>query len=98
MLSEVSAADDLIYEGMSAERMCERDLCDREATCLVWCDHHRKGCDYTGFRCDVHFNLLYLDTVRQMDAISKGWLSLCKKCGGIIPLGVLSDHLRWARL
>lgn len=77
---------------------CESGDCDRQAAVMVWCDHHVKGCDYTGFRCEIHFNLLLLDTVRQMKSIADDWLSLCASCGQVVEAGILSDHLRWARL
>lgn len=72
--------------------------CDFEATYMVWCDHHQQGCDYTGYRCDIHLNLLVQETMRQIKAIEQGWLSLCDTCGAVVESGVLPDHLRWARL
>lgn len=78
---------------------CETSFpCDLQATVMVWCDHHIKGCDYTGFRCDVHFNLLYQETLRQIDSIRQGWLSICANCALVMEDGPISDHLRWIRL
>lgn len=78
---------------------CESSFdCDNEASYMVWCDHHVRGCNYTGYRCDIHFNLLYQETVRLMDRIDSGWLSLCDKCGSVLEAGDVSDHLRWVRL
>lgn len=72
--------------------------CDVAATALVWCDHHQLGCDYTGFRCDVHLNLLHLETVREVESIRRNGLTLCDRCGARIEAGVVSDHFRWMRL
>lgn len=98
MLTE-SEIDPLLASGASQENKCESGRgCDFPATYMVWCDHHAKGCDYTGFRCDIHFNLLHQETVRQIKSIEQGWLSLCDRCGKVINAGQVSDHLRWVRL
>lgn len=80
-------------------RTCETTKgCDRVATAMVWCDHHELGCDYTGLRCDVHLNLLHLETVREVEAIRRNWLTLCDSCGVRLEAGMVSDHFRWMRL
>lgn len=89
-----------VLDGVREAKPCESSKqCDFEATYMVWCDHHKKGCDYTGYRCDIHFNLLHQETVRQMRAVDTGWLSLCASCGKVIPPGrPISEYLRWVRL
>lgn len=91
--------DPMVVAEVSEAKACESGVgCQFEASYMVWCDHHKKGCDYTGYRCDIHFNLLYQETVRQMKAIDQGWLSLCDRCGKVVISGQVSDHLRWVRL
>lgn len=94
-----SLAESVLAEQLSEENMCEwRNGCQWPATYMVWCDHHRKGCDYTGYRCDLHFNMLYRETLRMMQSIKSQWLSLCRTCGLMVEAGEVSDHLRWVRL
>ena len=82
------------------DKPCETSLteCPNRATCAVWCDHHVQGCDYTGFRCDVHLNLLRLEVQRNVDAIHAGRECLCARCGERVAGTDISDHLRWVRL
>lgn len=65
---------------------------------MVWCDHHIQGCNYTGFRCDVHRNLLVQEVQREISMIRRGWILVCDGCdqeyGGLN----VSDHVRWIRL
>lgn len=93
-------ADDVkvLTDGLDS-KPCESSFkCDREAAYMVWCDHHVKGCDYTGFRCEVHFNLLFQETLRQIKSIKDGWLSICASCDTVVEAGIVADHLRWIRL
>lgn len=81
------------------ERVCETtDQCDAPATFMVWCDHHVLGCDYTGYRCDIHRNLLELETRREVDRINRGQKYECFNCNTPIKGGALSDHFRYLRL
>lgn len=72
--------------------------CDHPATYMVWCDHHIQGCDYTGYRCDVHRNLLELESRRQIDAIRAGLNCVCAMCNAVVLGTNLSDHFRWMKL
>lgn len=72
--------------------------CDYPATYMVWCDHHIQGCDYTGYRCDVHRNLLELESRRQLDAIRAGIHCVCFVCDAVVVGTNLSDHFRWMKL
>lgn len=72
--------------------------CDYPATFMVWCDHHIQGCDYWGYRCDVHRNLLELESRRQVDAIRSGLRCVCAKCNEVVVGEKLSDHFRWIRI
>lgn len=72
--------------------------CDNPADVMVWCDHHFCGCDYTGYRCRIHLNILVLETKRQLDAMRKAWLNYCARCKDIVQPGELEDHLRWIPL
>lgn len=93
------SSDELCGTDVLEAKPCESDMgCSDQATVMVWCDHHRRGCDYTGFRCDKHFQMLYAEAVSQMEKMQDSWLSLCATCFGVVEVGVLSDHLRWVRL
>ena len=72
--------------------------CNLPATYMVWCDHHIQGCDYTGFRCDIHRNLLELESRRQVDAIRAGIHCVCAVCAAVVDGTELSDHFRWIKL
>ena len=82
-----------------SDQVCETtSQCDSPATFMVWCDHHVLGCNYTGYRCDIHRNLLELETRREVDRINMGQKSECFHCGIRIKGGSLSDHFRYLRL
>lgn len=74
--------------------------CDFEATTMMWCDHTRLGCDYTGYRCDIHRNLMILETVRCIDLMKRNpeKVFICVECRQRITAGSLTDHLRWVRI
>lgn len=75
--------------------------CEFEAAVMVWAQHHQSGCGYTGFRCDIHFNFLVREALREMERIRQcpdGYGAFCDLCGERVELGILSDHLRWIRL
>ena len=82
------------------DKPCESTYgeCEHPATFLIWCDHHVQGCDYSGYRCDVHRNLLELESRRQVNAIKSGIRCVCAKCNSTVTGDSLSDHFRWIRL
>jgi hypothetical protein len=65
---------------------------------VVWCDHHKQGCDYSGYRCDVHRNLLALETRRLVEHLGRGGSAMCGRCGEDITGTEMGDHLRWIPL
>lgn len=94
---------DVLSDAMVSEELakpCETRFgsCDEPATHMVWCDHHISGCDYWGYRCDVHRNLLELETRRQVDAIRAGIRCFCVRCGDKVSGSNISDHFRCIRL
>ncbi len=85
--------------GFSFDEPCGSTFpCDNPATCAVWVDHHKQGCDYNGYRCDVHRNLLELETRREVDAIKAGKKVRCAQCFEPVTGTNISDHFRWIRL
>lgn len=99
MVAAKAYLDQLADSDVLLERQCETTTgCNNEATAMVWCDHHAQGCDYTGFRCDVHLNLLHLETVRESEAIRRNGLMFCDRCGAALDSWRVSDHFRWVRL
>lgn len=93
-----------IFEQLFDEaKPCENpDGCDSQATVMIWCDHHFEGCDYTGFRCQIHLNLLVAETIRQLKWAERkeraGNRVICGKCKQTVRIGILSEHLRWVTL
>lgn len=86
-------------EDLLEPRPCETTFgCDETATVMIWASHHVQGCEYTGFRCDVHFNLLHLETMRLSRSVASGALNFCARCGVRITSPLIADHLRWVRL
>lgn len=79
---------------------CETILtkCDNPATCAVWCDHHGLSCDYSGFRCDIHRNLLQREIQRQVDAVNAGLKLRCMNCNENLTGGTVTEHFRWVRI
>jgi hypothetical protein len=65
---------------------------------MVWCSHHIQGCDYSGYRCDIHKNMLALDWHRQIEAIRMGLARFCVNCNENVVGDELSDHFRWIPL
>ncbi len=92
---------ELIEEFQFAEP-CETPSteCPNMATWHIWCSHHQQGCDMYGYRCDIHFNLLLLETKRLVAFLKFGDLVLCAECGKRIPNDQqkVSDHLRGIRI
>lgn len=72
--------------------------CTFPATCVVWCDHHSLGCDYSGFRCDIHRNMLLLETRRMVEHLRKGGEAMCGRCSEWIVGNNMEDHVRWMPL
>lgn len=86
-------------ELLEFERACETpDNCDSPATFLVWCDHHIQGCEYQGYRCEVHRNMLESETRKLIIALKSGQEYMCGTCEKKITGTNLSDHLKWIRL
>lgn len=79
---------------------CETTIrkCDLQATHAVWCDHHGQGCDYSGFRCDVHTQFLREEIQDQVDAANAGFYVQCLSCGARMGGGLLSEHFRCVKL
>ena len=65
---------------------------------MVWCSHHMLGCDYSGYRCDIHKNMLASDWHRQLDAMRMGFILRCLSCKERLNGDELSDHFRWIPL
>lgn len=85
--------------GFQFEEPCGSTFpCDNPATFAVWVDHHKQGCDYSGYRCDVHRNLLELETRREIEAIKAGQVVRCALCFIRVTGTNMSDHFRWIRL
>lgn len=85
-------------EDFEFDRLCESSDCEFVADYLVWISHHRKGCNYTGYRCVIHRNLLILQTVRHCAPLRAGNTGYCGKCGAIVTDYRIEDHLRWVKL
>ena len=87
-------------DDLELDKPCESTFrkCEYPATFMVWCDHHIQGCDYSGYRCHLHRNLLELESRRQVDAIKAGIKCVCAKCHSQVLGENLSDHFRWIKL
>ena len=80
-------------------RRCETPSgCNERAVWVVWSSHHMQGCEMTGLRCGVHFNLLALEARRLVSAVSGGSWVNCGACGELLSSRVLSDYVRGIRL
>lgn len=91
------------YLVLAENLVCETPSgCDKPATSMVWVSHHSIGCGYTGYRCDIHLNLLYrevvVETTRLSRAIEEGRRVMCMWCQEIVEDTACEDHLRWFRL
>lgn len=72
--------------------------CENVATFAIWCDHHTLGCDYSGFRCEIHRNMLTLAIRRMVDYLARGGSAICGRCGEVIVGNRIEDHYRWIPL
>lgn len=81
-------------------KRCETTVvdCPNEAAWAVWCDHHAQGCDYSGFRCDLHFNVLMLETHRLVERLRRDWDTFCANCGAVMSNPSVEAHTRGIRL
>ena len=70
------------------------DVCVEPATFMVWSSHHIQGCEYSGYRCDIHKNMLILDWQRKIDAMRRGIVLRCLNCCESVNGYELSDHFR----
>lgn len=90
-------------EEMFSDQVCEYfDGCGESATHMIWVAHHALGCDATGFRCQIHLNLLKMEMAKIVQWIkfneSRDRLVACAVCRHYLDSGELSDYLRWAAL
>lgn len=89
----------LFAAAVDESRQCETPSgCDEPAVWVVWASHHTQGCDMTGLRCGIHFNLLALEANRLVGAVSAGEWVNCGACGELLSSRVLSDYVRGIRL
>lgn len=72
--------------------------CEITATYAIWVDHHRIACDYSGFRCEMHRNLLEREIKWQVDAVNSGMKLSCGNCQKQMVGGTVSEHFRWVKL
>jgi len=96
----VETVEQEIFPTADLSKPCESSYikCENPATFMIWCDHHIQGCDYSGYRCNIHRNLLELESRRQIDAIRSGIKCVCAKCDEVVVGDHLSDHFRWIPL
>ena len=77
------------------DRRCEKPGgCDVPASYAIWCDHHSQGCPYWSYRCDIHRNMLLLETSRLVDHLVKGGTAYCGRCDEVITGTKIEDHFR----
>lgn len=92
----VNVFDSVVDPFQSCESVHE---CYSPATSLVWVDHHRLGCDYTGYRCDIHLNLLMREAMVEMARVMRcGGVAFCVQCEKQKFVGALTDHVRSFRI
>lgn len=76
--------------------------CSEPAAAMVWVSHHIRGCNYTGYRCAIHLNLLTREVLTEMQrlerSLSLGHGVVCLWCGDFVESSSREDHLRWFRL
>lgn len=72
--------------------------CGESASWAIWTRHNVQGCDYSGFRCAIHYNILVLETQRMIRRIEHGWVMRCVRCGDRQMSVKLTDYLRGIRL
>lgn len=99
-ISVITQTDDEVLSRLVEAKPCETSLerCDREATWMIWVDHHVQGCPSSSYRCDVHWNLLHLELQRLLGLLRRGVWVTCRDCGVLVTSQNPDDHVRGIRL
>lgn len=96
----ITQTDEQVLADLEEAKRCETlsEECDREATWMIWVDHHKQGCGVTAYRCDIHWNLLHLELRRLLGLITRGFWVTCAECGLLLTSLEPSDYVRGIRL